>query len=228
MKQIYSLVFFCFFSTGFAVAQTDSAAAKRDSLQKDSLRRKTISTITDSLPNSAQLILQTDSLKIKDSIRVQDSIRLVQRLTDSLQKKMQQIQTLQNLKDGEGRIFYGKEYLFYYLIFLFLLFGLIRRAFSKYFYDLFRVFFKTTLKQKQTQELLLQSPLPSVVMNSFFWVLWFLNHRQHGGTPWPVWCMVGWGIGLAFSYYNAYMDDKITAVDKEYEKLKNKGLQNEL
>jgi len=48
------------------------------------------------------------------------------------------------------------------------LFGLLRRTFAKYFYDLFRVFFKTTLKQRQTQEQLLQSSLASVFMNSFF------------------------------------------------------------
>jgi hypothetical protein len=72
------------------------------------------------------------------------------------------------LKEGDKKLFQGKEYLFYYLIFLLILFGFLRRAFAKYFYDLFRVFFKTTLKQRQTQEQLLQSSLASVFMNSFF------------------------------------------------------------
>jgi Domain of unknown function (DUF4271) len=167
MKQFYSLLFFICFSAGFVAAQTDSTAAIRDSLQKDSLRRQTLSLSADSLQNMIPGLLSADSLKVKDSLRTLDSIRQVQKVGDSLQK-LQQKQPVQNLKDGENRIFYGKEYLFYFLVFLLLLFGVIRRAFSKYFYDLFRVFFKTTLKQKQTQELLLQSPLPSVVMNSFF------------------------------------------------------------
>jgi hypothetical protein len=93
----------------------------------------------------------------------------IQESSDSLQKKLN-AQSLadKNLKEGKIKSFSGKEYLFYYLIFLFLLFGLLRRAFGKYFYDLFRVFFKTTLKLRQTQEQLLQSPLPSVFMNGFF------------------------------------------------------------
>jgi hypothetical protein len=45
---------------------------------------------------------------------------------------------------------------------------LFRGAFAKYFNDLFRVFFRTTLKQKQIREQLLQSALPSVLMNCFF------------------------------------------------------------
>ena len=49
-----------------------------------------------------------------------------------------------------------------------MLFGLLRIAFAKYFNDLFRVFFRTTLKQNQMREQLLQSPLPSVLMNCFY------------------------------------------------------------
>jgi len=113
--------------------------------------------------------LDIDSLQLKDSIRVKDSLRLVQQAADSLQKKLTEKQLpVQVLKEGDKKIFTGKEYLFYYLIFLLILFGLLRRAFAKYFYDLFRVFFKTTLKQRQTQEQLLQSSLASVLMNSFF------------------------------------------------------------
>ena len=113
--------------------------------------------------------MHIDSLQLKDSIRIKDSLRLVQQAADSVQKKLAEEQLpVQILKEGDKKIFTGKEYLFYYLIFLLILFGLLRRAFPKYFYDLFRVFFKTTLKQRQTQEQLLQSSLASVLMNSFF------------------------------------------------------------
>lgn len=166
MKKFYSLLFFVFFCAGIVAAQTDSAAIKKDSLLKDSLRQRTILFSTDSLEKTVSGLRAEDSLKVKDSLRTLDSIKQVHRAADSLQKLQQR--TEENLKEGKSRIFYGKEQLFYFLVFLVLLFGVIRRAFSKYFYDLFRVFFKTTLKQKQTQELLLQSPLPSVVMNSFF------------------------------------------------------------
>lgn len=69
---------------------------------------------------------------------------------------------------SDRKMFKGKEPMFYYIIFLLVLFGLLRQAFEKYFNDLFRVFFRTTLKQRQIREQLLQSPLPSVLLNAFF------------------------------------------------------------
>jgi len=113
-------------------------------------------------------ILHIDSLLSKDSARIKDSLQLVRQSADSLRKKLTEQLPAQILKEGDKKTFTGKEYLFYYLVFLLILFGLLRRAFAKYFYDLFRVFFKTTLKQRQTQEQLLQSSLASVFMNSFF------------------------------------------------------------
>jgi hypothetical protein len=96
-------------------------------------------------------------------------LRSAEQISDSLNRKLAEQQVpVQILKEGDKKLFLGKEYLFYYLIFLLILFGLLRRAFAKYFHDLFRVFFKTTLKQRQTQEQLLQSSLASVFMNSFF------------------------------------------------------------
>jgi hypothetical protein len=69
-----------------------------------------------------------------------------------------------------------------------------------------------------------------IIVNGFLWILWFftLNHedaRDHMGLPWPAWSCLGWGIGLAFSYYGAYMSNGTDDVQKEYEKLKNKEKQ---
>lgn len=169
MKHLYLLLFFISLYPAAVSAQVDSADNQTDSLRKDSLRPKPRIRITDSTRVIKPKIFHIDSLQLKDSIRVKDSLRLVQQAADSLQKKLTEKQLpVQVLKEGDKKIFTGKEYLFYYLIFLLILFGLLRRAFAKYFYDLFRVFFKTTLKQRQTQEQLLQSSLASVLMNSFF------------------------------------------------------------
>lgn len=64
--------------------------------------------------------------------------------------------------------FVGKEWFFYLLIFLLIVFALLKNAFPKYFADLFRVFFRTTLKQRQISEQLAQTPLPSLLLNGFF------------------------------------------------------------
>lgn len=62
----------------------------------------------------------------------------------------------------------GKEYLFYLLVLLMIVFAILRRAFPKYFSDLFRLFFRTTLKQRQLRDQLMQTPLPSLLFNAFF------------------------------------------------------------
>ena len=64
-----------------------------------------------------------------------------------------------------------------------------------------------------------------VVMNAFFWILWYLNgqHRTHEGWPWPVWPMLGWGIGLFFHFIGAYIAPKDNLAEREYQKLKNKN-----
>ena len=63
-----------------------------------------------------------------------------------------------------------------------------------------------------------------MIINGFLWALWIFTDRVDdpaGMMPWPVWPTFGWGIGLAFSYFNAY-HVKTDAVEREYEKLKNK------
>ncbi|HET9430839.1 MAG TPA: DUF4271 domain-containing protein, partial [Chitinophagaceae bacterium] len=69
----------------------------------------------------------------------------------------------QPIKKAEGR-----ELLFYAIIAFLLLFAFLRNAFSKYFNDLYRLFFRTTLKYRQIREQLMQTPLPSLMLNAFF------------------------------------------------------------
>ncbi|MBC7947862.1 MAG: DUF4271 domain-containing protein [Chitinophagaceae bacterium] len=66
--------------------------------------------------------------------------------------------------------FQGKEALFYVLVGLLLAFASLREAFPKYLSDLFRLLFRTTLKQKQIREQLIQTPLPSLLLNIFFFI----------------------------------------------------------
>jgi hypothetical protein len=69
---------------------------------------------------------------------------------------------------SEIKQFQGKETLFYVTIVLLIIFGLLKLGFAKYFSDLLRVFFRTTLKQRQIKEQLIQTPLPSLMFNVFF------------------------------------------------------------
>jgi hypothetical protein len=65
-----------------------------------------------------------------------------------------------------------------------------------------------------------------VVMNLFFWALWFFTgaHMREGKIlPWPVWPMLGWGIGIVFHFIGAYVNTGNNSLEREYEKLKNQN-----
>jgi hypothetical protein len=62
-----------------------------------------------------------------------------------------------------------------------------------------------------------------IIVNAFFWVLWyFTGHHIDGDDmlPWPVWPMLGWGIGLAFHFAGAYIFPRSNSIENEYQKLK--------
>lgn len=61
-----------------------------------------------------------------------------------------------------------------------------------------------------------------VIFNAFFWIIWTFSGRHgydHDGLPWPVWPMMGWGIGLLFHFLGAYIFPKEDAAEREYRKL---------
>lgn len=67
-----------------------------------------------------------------------------------------------------------------------------------------------------------------VLVNLFLWGLWWFTTGQYdiptGPVPWPAWVTLGWGLGLAFNYFEAYGDgDKQSAIEREYEKLKRES-----
>ncbi len=74
----------------------------------------------------------------------------------------------ESLGKGIERVATDKDLLFYSLVLLLILFALLRRGFPKYFNDLFRLFFRTTLKERQISEQLMQTPVPSILLNGFF------------------------------------------------------------
>ncbi|MEO7531765.1 MAG: 2TM domain-containing protein [Sediminibacterium sp.] len=64
-----------------------------------------------------------------------------------------------------------------------------------------------------------------VLVNCLLWGIWFMSGKessQFTSFPWPAWVMLWWGIGLAFSFVNAYVFNTSGAIQNEYEKLKIK------
>ena len=65
-----------------------------------------------------------------------------------------------------------------------------------------------------------------IIVNVFLWCLWLFTNMQRGDQgfgilPWPAWVTLGWGIGIAFQYVDAYRTNGSSSVEREYEKLKN-------
>ncbi len=67
-----------------------------------------------------------------------------------------------------------------------------------------------------------------VVVNIFLWAIWYFtdtisdNISLHN-LPWPAWASLGWGLGIAIQYADAYLFHKTNSVENEYQKLKNKS-----
>jgi hypothetical protein len=49
-----------------------------------------------------------------------------------------------------------------------------------------------------------------VIVNAVLVVIWYFSGR---GYFWPMWVMIGWGIGLAFNAYDVYGRREITEDD---------------
>lgn len=67
-----------------------------------------------------------------------------------------------------------------------------------------------------------------IIVNGFLWALWYftqghvdLGDIEDKRVPWPIWSTLGWGIGIAFSYYGAYHDNRSDNIMKEFQKLKD-------
>lgn len=56
----------------------------------------------------------------------------------------------------------------------------------------------------------------------FLWVIWFLTSQDKdiNRIPWPIWPMLGWGIGLTIQYLKAYVIVPESLEQQEYDKLK--------
>lgn len=110
----------------------------------------------------------------------------------------------------------GKDLLFYALVFLFIVYAILRTGFPKYFNDLFRLFFRTTLKQRQISEQLIQTPLPSLLLNGFFvisaglYISFMLEHYRLNplGNFWMLvlYCC----IGLSAIYFVKFIGLKLS------------------
>src|SRR5687767_8680498 len=152
MNKSYVLFFFLAFLFVESHAQEDTIKKPAvDTIRKDSVVRK-----KDTIPARKDTTIKKIRTAPVRPLPVQDTLSITKDSIPALvpkdtlpAKSSPDSLVLSEKKTAARKLFSGKEALFYYLVFVLLLFGLLRQAFPKYFYDLFRVFFRTTIKQKQ-------------------------------------------------------------------------------
>ena len=59
------------------------------------------------------------------------------------------------------------------------------------------------------------------MINAFLITVWFFTSGVDSYF-WPIWPLMGWGLGMAFQYFYAFHGNKMFNTRQEYEKLKNK------
>ena len=132
------------------IIKKDSTAIARDSLAKlDSIA------VADSIKNTKVLRPSISLFKPLPFLSVWND-HPVFRFTDPMRYSVTEKKWI------------GKDAIFYSMIGLLLFFALIKNGFGRYIQDLFSSYFRTTVKQKQIKEQLLQNPLPSMLLNLFF------------------------------------------------------------
>jgi hypothetical protein len=57
------------------------------------------------------------------------------------------------------------------------------------------------------------------IVNSMLIAIWYFTTGADSYF-WPIWSMLGWGVGIATQYFHAYHGNDIFSVQKEYEQLK--------
>lgn len=123
---------------------------------------------------------QADSLHVADSGLVQIDTLQTGILKDSLSPAVTRVEDVKlsnrflnttatpvsfsiDFRDGKKT-----DSLFYLIAGMVLLLGFFRFFYNRYFTNLFRVFFNTSLRQSQLTDQLLQAKLPSLLLNLFF------------------------------------------------------------
>lgn len=168
--------------------------------RSDSLQRRDNSGGADSIVRQRDTITQQDSIVRADTL-FQTSIDtpaiakpVFSLLTDSSIYNQHPYFTFTNpvKRLASKRTWQGKEPLFYSTIGLLIFFALVRNNFSRYASDLFALFFRTTIKQRQIKEQLMQAPLPSLLLNIIFFI---------SGALFINLLLAHYGLGRSFSFW---------------------------
>jgi hypothetical protein len=160
LKYLVLTVLLFSFISSFSQAATDSIPAADSLSIADSLKGPIVDTTwwKDSLPS-----MRRDTIYVPaDLTWATDSFSFTEHPFYRFTNPSRYVVSLRQRE--------GKEVLFYAMVGLLFFFAMIRNLFARYLQDMFKIFFRTTVRQRQIKDQLLQSPLPSLLLNIFFLV----------------------------------------------------------
>jgi len=130
-------------------------------------------------PASAQV--QDLALQKRDSVQMasadsskpaitKPAIHAYFRITDSLLRANNYLQAKEQPQARQVSVRHSesRDPFFYILLLMVFMLGIFKLAYARYFYNLVRVFFNSSLRQSQLTDQLLQARLPSLLFNIFF------------------------------------------------------------
>jgi len=171
VKPIFFFGLFIFiFSASLCAQNADTAIHPKDSLQ------------TLLIADSVSSVKKTDS--VKAAVTDKNVVLLKNKLLNS---EAEPVSLAVQLRKAASR-----DTFFYLIAGMVLLLACLKYFFSRYFTNLFRVFFNTSLRQSQITDQLLQAKLPSFLFNIFFvisggiyaYALLSHYHLTGGGNEW--------------------------------------------
>lgn len=171
VKPIFFLgLFILIFSASLCAQNADSAIYPKDSLKI--------------LPAADSAGSVKDTISIKAVVTDPAVVFLKNKLLNS---EAEPVSLAVQLKKAKSR-----DTFFYLIAGMVLLLACLKYFYSRYFTNLFRVFFNTSLRQNQITDQLLQAKLPSFLFNIFFvisggiyvYVLLSHYHLTDGGNEW--------------------------------------------
>lgn len=171
----------------------------------------------DSLQVKKDSSFVSDSIVVKDSLMLTDSAIAVKKGSSSPALTVKDIfekNFLLNISAKPAEFIQRErkpasaDALFYALALVTLLFAILKFIYPRYFGNLFRVFFNTSLRQTQLTDQLLQAKLPSMFFNLFFAIIggWYifllfkcfgLLHKQ---SEWKILLLASAGIIIIYSF----------------------------
>ena len=174
LKRLFFLFLYICLAINICMAQQQDAA----------VREKPAIPVTDSLLNKDSLFPALKDTVI-DSVNTYAQNPLQRLLNEN--RFLNAESTATNFIQREKKR-QSKDLLFYTVFSLVFVFALLKFIFSRYFSNLFRVFFNTSLRQSQLTDQLLQDKLPSLLFNVLFvlvggaYIYLLLNYFEKSGN----------------------------------------------